>query len=74
MTSLKSLIDTTIKVRYEPEYQASITDAEALGAMISSYFKWDGAQILDALQYALEDANFHSVNEQIDAIRKKEAV
>jgi hypothetical protein len=33
---------------------------------------WDGVQILDALQYALEDANFHSVNEQINAIRKKE--
>ena len=74
MTELRSLIGATIKERYEPEYQAGITDAEALGAMISSYFKWDGAQILDALQYALEDANFHSVNEQIDAIRKKEAV
>lgn len=74
MAELKQLISATIKERYVPEYQASITDAEALGAMISSYFKWDGAKILDALQYALEDANFHSVNEQIDAIRKRESV
>lgn len=72
MTELRSLISATIKERYEPEYQPSITDAQALGAMISNHFMWDGVQILDALQYALEDANFHSINEQINAIRKKE--
>ena len=72
MTDLKTLIDETIKERFVPEYQAGITDAEALGAMISSYFEWDGIQILNALQYALEDANFHSINEQINTIREKE--
>jgi hypothetical protein len=72
MTDLKTLIDETIKERFVPEYQAGITDAEALGAMISSYFRWDGIQILNALQYALEDANFHSINEQINTIREKE--
>lgn len=72
MTELKSLINATIKERYVPEYQPSITDAEALGAMISSYFRWDGVQILNALQYALEDANFHDINEQISTIREKE--
>ena len=72
MTDLKTLIDATIKERFKPDYQAGITDAEALGAMISSYFRWDGIQILNALQYALEDANFHSINEQINTIREKE--
>lgn len=72
MTDLKPLIVATIKARYEPEYQAGISDAEALGAMISSYFRWDGIQILNALQYALEEANFHSINEQINTIREKE--
>jgi hypothetical protein len=72
MTDLKPLIAATIKARYEPEYQAGISDAEALGAMISSYFRWDGIQILNALQAALEDANFHSINEQINTIREKE--
>jgi len=69
---LKALIKATIKARYEPDYQAGISDSEALGALISSYFKWDGIQILDAFQSALEDANFHSINEQINAIREKE--
>ena len=69
---LKALIKATIKSRYVEEYQAGITDSEALGALISSYFKWDGIQILNALQAALEDANFHSINEQINTIREKE--
>jgi hypothetical protein len=72
MTNLEGLIQATIKERYMPEYQADISDAEALGAMIASYFRWDGIQILNAMQYALEDANFHSINEQINTIRKKE--
>ena len=72
MIELKPLINATIKERYVPEYQAGISDAEALGAMIASYFKWDGIQILNAMQYALEDANFHNINEQINTIREKE--
>jgi hypothetical protein len=72
MTDLKPLIDATIKARYAPKYQADISDAEALGAMISTYFRWDGIQILNAFQFALEDANFHSINEQINTIREKE--
>jgi hypothetical protein len=72
MTNLEGLIKATIKERFMEEYQAGISDAEALGAMISSYFRWDGIQILNAMQYALEDANFHSINEQINTIREKE--
>ena len=72
MIELKPLINAIIKERYVPEYQAGISDAEALGAMIASYFKWDGIQILNAMQYALEDANFHNINEQINTIREKE--
>lgn len=72
MTDLKTIIQSTIKERFEPAYQAGISDAEALGAIISSHFKWDGIQILNAMQYALEDANYHSINEQINTIREKE--
>jgi hypothetical protein len=72
MIELKPLIEAAIKERFEPDYQASISDAEALGAIISTYFKWDGIQILNAMQYALEDANFHSINEQINTMREKE--
>jgi len=71
---LKDLISRYVKDYYEPEYQNNIADAEALGKMLSSYFRWDGAQIMDALQSALEDANFHSINEQITNLREVEDV
>lgn len=72
MNNLKDLINSTIKTHYVPEYQAGITDAEALGVMIAKYFEWDGIRILDAFQAALEDANFHSVSEKVTSIREEE--
>ena len=69
---LKALIDRHIKDYYEKEYQGGISDMDALGVMISVYFEWDGVRILDAMQAALQDANFHSINEKIDAIREAE--
>ena len=69
---LQDLIQDTIRSHYERDYQAGVSDAEALGVMISQYFEWDGIRILDAFQAALTDANFHSVSAAIDDIRKKE--
>ena len=69
---LKALIDRHTKDYYEKEYQGGISDMDALGVMISVYFEWDGVKILDAMQAALKDANFHSINEKIDAIREVE--
>lgn len=74
MNNVKKLIKDTIKNRYVEEYQAVIKDSEALGVIVSSYFEWDGARILDCLQSALEDANFHSLNEEITLLREKEGV
>ena len=70
----KELINRFIKSHYVPEYQNSIPDAEALGKLLAFYFRWDGAQIMDAFQSALEDANFHSINEQITNLREVENV
>ena len=70
----KELINRFIKGHYVPEYQKSIMDPEALGKLLACYFRWDGAQIMDAFQSALEDANFHSINEQITNIREAENV
>ena len=74
MDDVKKLIKKTIKTRYVEEYQNSIPDSEALGAIVSSYFEWDGVRILDCLQAALEDANFHSLNEEITLLREKENI
>lgn len=74
MSTIKTLIENTIKEKFMEEYQAGIKDSEALGVMLSSYFGWDGIQILDCFQAALEDANFHSLNEQITLLREKEGL
>lgn len=71
---LKDLISRYVKDYYVPEYQKSIMDPEALGKLLACYFRWDGAQIMDAFQSALEDANFHSINEQVTNIREVENV
>ncbi len=45
---------------FMPEYQAGITDADALGIAISNWADWDGEKIVEAFFSALEDANFHN--------------
>lgn len=48
------------------------TDADAMGLLISKFFNYDGMQILQTSQMALEDANFHkeayTVETMIDRI------
>ena len=40
-----------------------VSDAEALGVLISHHLGWDGQAIFTAAQAAFEDANFHTFNE-----------
>ena len=42
-----------------------ITDADALGIIVAKYLKWDGADIMETMHSALEDANFHDLNERL---------
>ena len=44
---------------FMPEYQAGISDADALGVAIANWADWDGEKIVEAFFSALEDANFH---------------
>ena len=62
---LKVLIDSQIKQSYMKEYQAEQKDADGLGQLISKYFEWDGLQILECMYIALEDSNFHTINETV---------
>jgi len=71
---VKFLIEDAKKEHFTEEYRDSITDANALGVLISKYFKWDGIQILDCLQEALQDANFHTINKEISSLRDREGV
>ncbi len=38
----------------------NVSDAEAMGLLVSKFFSWDGVAVLEASEKALEDANFHA--------------
>ena len=42
---------------------------KSLGVSISKVCEWDGSDILDIMQIALEDSNFHDVNREIEKVR-----
>ena len=52
----------------------TLGEKKQLANTISKYAKWDGSDILDILQIALEDANFHSVNRKIELMRADESL
>jgi len=44
----------------------------SLGSTVSKVCEWNGVDILDVLQIALEDSNYHDLNKEITKIRNKE--
>ena len=45
---------------------------KSLGSTVSKVCGWNGVDILDVLQIALEDSNFHTLNKEITKIREEE--
>jgi hypothetical protein len=68
---LKTLIEEMKKAAFMPEYQATATDSQALGILISKFFEWDGVEIMKAFSSALEDANFHTENKIVARMIKR---
>ena len=54
---MRELVDKVKSESFLSDYK--VTDAEALGILISRFFEWDGTRIMQAAAYALEDANYH---------------
>ncbi len=48
------------------------TDAEVMGLLVAKFFKWDGLAIAESAGYALEDANFHVLNERLQLLIDEE--
>lgn len=42
-----------------------VNDENVLGILISTYFNWNGQACFETLQAALEDSNFHTVNQAL---------
>lgn len=60
---IRGILDGIKRQHYVEGYKAS--DAEALGILMSKWFRWDGRAILVATYAGLEDANFHTENKTI---------
>jgi hypothetical protein len=67
----KEQVNARRKRSIREECQAQTPDSQIVGMMVSSYFKWDGYEILRACSAALEDANFHAENEKLQKMFKK---
>lgn len=63
--NLSELIENTRREVFRPEYWHQVTDAEILGVMIAKHFAYDGAACFETLTHALEDSNFHQVNQAL---------
>jgi hypothetical protein len=70
MTTLQDLINDKKQSAFR--FPDTASDEEALGLLIAKHYRWDGGRILSALQYALEDANFHDLNSKISDLAQKE--
>jgi hypothetical protein len=66
---IRAIIQENKSTAFMSGYAAQ--DQEALGLLIARYFDWDGVAILETLYNALEDANFHTENQVIEAMIEK---
>lgn len=67
----KKEIKIEFNLEAEPTEEAII---KALAPKLASSLEWNGRLIMDLFQLTLEDANFHSLNEELDALREKHKV
>ena len=44
---------------------------KVLGSLVSKTCEWSGSDILDVLQLALEDSNFHTENKSVTKLREQ---
>jgi len=69
---IKDQIELGRKTFYRSEYWDTIPDEEILGVIIAKYCKWKGSRILKVMLSALEDANYHTLVSQIEALTEKQ--
>ena len=63
---LKSVKNTCFVSGYDP------SNAELMGILLAKFFKWDGLAIAETAGYALEDSNFHVLNERLQLLIDEE--
>lgn len=58
-------IERAKKEIFRPEILDKVTDEDVLGIMLARTLDWDDVSILQAAYFALEDSNFHDINETL---------
>lgn len=65
---LKHVIEQVREEAFVQDYKAKATDEECLGIALSWFFGWSGEPILKVCYSGLEDANYHTINQVIEAL------
>ena len=61
---VKEILEAIKKESFVKGYEA--TDEEAMGLLVSKYFKWSPLEIAKVAYNSFEDANMHGENEEIE--------
>lgn len=72
--ALRPILERVKNTVWLPEYRAKVSDAEALGVLVSKFFKWEGSEILAVASSALEDANYHGDAAIVERMRGGEDI
>ena len=64
----KAQVQKAKKGIYDPKYVERMPDSDAVGIMVSRYFKWDPTEIMRMAYSAFEDANMHAENRELEKI------
>ena len=72
LQQVKQQIELGRKTFYRQEYWNSIPEEEILGVIIAKYCEWIGSRILKVMLSALEDANYHTLVSEIEALTEKQ--
>jgi hypothetical protein len=74
LEQVKKQIEIARKTFYRQEYWNTIPEEEILGVIIAKYCEWKGSKILKVMLSALEDANYHTLASEIEALTEKQKV
>jgi hypothetical protein len=74
LKQVKNQIQLGRKTFYRQEYWNSIPEEEILGVIIAKYCEWKGKRIIKVMLSALEDANYHQLASEIEALTEKQKV
>jgi len=64
-------------IKIEMEFNSEPTEEAIVKAMapkLASLMEWNGRLIMDLFQLTLEDANFHTINKELDALRERNSI